>query len=461
MSRLFPSGLLGQLVLLVMGAFVATQAISLLLFTDERGEAILAAQRLETTDRVVAVLRALEVAPVESRADILRAVNSRLVQFSHDKASMIEAGVADFPSIRDRLADLLAGTPAQDVRSEEIPISPHGGERASPPAPFSWLHERMLAAGIAPVEMRLSVALGDGTWLNVASRFQKPDAQFPPRVFATSMMFLVLLMAALWIGLSRITGPIRRLALAADEFGLEGSRPDMPLGGPKEVNALSDALVRMHDRLTTMIADRTRMLAALGHDLRSPITALRLRVETVEDEEARERMVASLDEMQEMVEATLAYARGVSSDQPSEPVELVAMLAELSKEVSLTGATVRLELCSPMTLTLRRVPMRRALRNLIENAQRYGDGARISIMKDRKEVRIRIDDYGPGIPEGDLERVFDPFARLETSRSRDTGGTGLGLPIARSIIRAHGGEIQLSNRAEGGVRAEVTLPLDN
>ena len=202
------------------------------------------------------------------------------------------------------------------------------------------------------------------------------------------------------------------------------------------------------------------MLAALGHDLRSPITALRLRAEMVDDDETRERMVVALDEMQEMVEATLAYARGVSPDQPLESVDLSELLTDLVRDLSAQGSEVQLTQAPPLRAEIKRTPLRRALRNLIENAQRYGGATQVTLRPMGKSIEIVIEDDGPGIPPEDLERVFDPFTRLETSRSRETGGTGLGLSIARAILRAHGGDVTLENRVEGGLRASVRLPLE-
>lgn len=325
--------------------------------------------------------------------------------------------------------------------------------------PAAWIRERMLAADIGPVELRMSVRLAEGRWLNVRSRFERPRWQAPPVVLGAMLRSLSLLMAALWFGIRWITGPLRRLAAAADAFGLDGAPPALLPEGPREVRALSEALARMQQRLSDMIADRTRMLAALGHDLRSPITALRVRAEMVDDEEARERMVATLDEMREMVEATLAFARGVSRDQPMEETDLSALLAEIAGELSETGPSVAFTGSEPVVTALRRTPIRRALRNLMENAQRYGRGARVGLSHAGGVAEITIDDDGPGIPPEELEHVFDPFARLETSRSRETGGVGLGLSIARAILRAHGGDVALSSRPEGGLRATVTLPL--
>lgn len=448
--RLVPRSLVGRLALLVFVALVAAQAISLWLFADERGAAIRATQRQETVERSIAAAEVLEAAPESSRAGILAAASSRLVRFSLDELPLVAVSDAGVGAV---------ARPSREMRLAEIAVSPHDGRPLDPPPPMTWLRDRLLAAGVAPAELRLSLPLDGGGWLNVLARLEGAQRRLPPQMMGTAVLSLTLILGVLWLALGRITGPLRRLAGAADSFGLDGPVPALPRGGPAEVQSLSEALARMHTRLAGMIADRTRMLAALGHDLRSPITALRLRAEMVDDDETRERMVAALDEMQEMVEATLAYARGVSFDQPMQPTNLSTLLADLAQELTESGRPVTLASTQPVTLELRRTPMRRALRNLLENAQRYGGEARVDLRDTSAGAEIVIDDDGPGIPAADLERVFDPFIRLETSRSRETGGTGLGLPIARAILRAHGGEVRLENRAEGGLRVVVLLPM--
>jgi len=446
--RLVPRSLIGQLALLIVVAFLAAQAIGVWIFADERGAAIRAAQRYETVERAAAVVQALDQAPRESRESILAAVNSRLVRFS----------VGDAPLVTWGQPDLVPVEGSGDIRATEVTVSPHDGRPAEPPAAFVWLHDRMRAAGVAPVEFRISVPLGDGDWLNVSAQFQRPDLQAPPALLGATLLSLVLVIAALWYGLGRITRPLRQLADAADGFGIDAPAPEMPRSGPREVQALSDALERMHGRLIAMVKDRTRMLAALGHDLRSPITALRVRAEMVDDDETRERMAATLDEMQEMVDSTLAYARGVSTDQPMEEIDLAGLVHGLAEELSETGPEISVEALVPVHGQIRHIAMRRALRNLMENAQRYGAGAQVTVRQTSRAAEILIEDQGPGIPEADLEKVFDPFTRLETSRSRETGGIGLGLPITRSILRAHGGDVTLANRPDGGLRAAVRIP---
>ncbi|WP_346911263.1 ATP-binding protein [uncultured Roseibium sp.] len=437
--------LLTQVAWLTIIAMILAQVAGYWLFTAERATAIRTKQRSEAIERTIRLARLLDSKPLVLRDSLVEAATSTALGFDVAlQASVVGSGT-----------DLATEWPGS--RSREYVITPHG--RLRPPPGLQWLREAMMKAGLAPVELRLSLPLANGDWLNSKARLERPGLQLPPQIVASTLLTVTLLVGALWLGLRRITRPLRELVGAADQMELETDLPKMPEGGPREVRALSEALARMHARLSQMIGERTQMLAALGHDLRSPITALRVRAEMVDDDETRERILTSLDEMQEMTEATLAYARGVSVAEPVEEVDLAALLGELAQELSTIGPPVEITAAEPAVLPLRRVAMRRALRNLLENAQRYGGGAAATLSRKGEMVEIVIDDNGPGIPEADLERVFNPFDRLETSRSRDTGGVGLGLPIARSILRAHGGDVSLSNRAEGGLRTLVRLPL--
>lgn len=461
MRRLFPKSLLGQLVLLILFAFVIAQIVSFVLFADERGQAVRNAQSLEAADRAATVTRLVEGASPETRAAVLEAANSRLVRFSVDGEASVSANEAMSPDIVSRSRGLIENGDTREIRAVMEAVSPHGTVNRDLPPPMSWMRDRAIAAGVAPMQMRLSVSLSDGDWLNMVMSFQRPDLQRPPGVALATLLFLAGIVAALWFGLSRITGPLRQLAVAADRLGRGEELQQLPDSGPREVRALSEAFSDMQTRLTRLISERTRMLAALGHDLRSPITALRLRAEMVDDEETRERMATILDEMQDMVEATLSFARGVTSDQPAEDVDLAELLTQLAKECSESGPPIHMQPARALHLRLHRTPIRRAIRNVLENAQRDGGGAEMRLVPGESYVRIVIEDNGPGIPSEELERVFDPFVRLEASRSRETGGTGLGLSIARTILHAHGGEIELANRPEGGLVVTMTLPMDS
>lgn len=438
----FPRSLLAQVALLSVAAMILGQIASFWLFTAERGVAIRADQRAIAIERAARLAQLVDAAPMPLRGELVEAATSRALRFT----------LATDPAVPEGRSDIEVAWPGARAQEGWDPARKGHG----PPARMQWLRDY----GIAPAELRLALPLTDGLWLNAAARLERPGMHLPPQALASTLLTLLLLLGALWLGLKRITGPLRKLAQAADAFGLGAEPPPLPREGPREVRALAEALARMHERLTKMIGERTRMLAALGHDLRSPITALRLRAEMVEDDEIRERMILILNEMQVMTEATLAFARGVSEAEPLEPIDLTALLADLADELSAPGLPITLAVSTPHILPLRRVAMRRALRNLLENAQRYGAGATVGVTWAGGETLVTIDDTGPGIPESDLERVFDPFERLETSRSRETGGAGLGLPIARAILRAHGGDVSLSNRSQGGLRATVRLPGD-
>jgi signal transduction histidine kinase len=251
-----------------------------------------------------------------------------------------------------------------------------------------------------------------------------------------------------------ITRPIESLAVAAEELG-RGVRPgDVPETGLNEVRLAARAFNRMQRRIRRMIEDRTQMIAAISHDLRTPITRLRLRAEFVEDPEEQQKMLTDLDQMEAIIRSTLAFAREDSDTEPTEPVDLTVLLQDVADD----HPPARLNGSAGCVLRARPVALRRCFNNLVENAIRYGNSAEIAIKDLADEVEVTVDDTGPGIPEGRFKDVFRPFVRLEESRNRDSGGAGLGLAIARSVVLAHGGTITLANRKEGGLRALVRLP---
>ena len=214
----------------------------------------------------------------------------------------------------------------------------------------------------------------------------------------------------------------------------------------------------MRDRLDRYVRDRTAMLAAISHDLRTPITSLRLQAELVEDGDSRRRFIGTLDEMQRMAEDALAFIREDMRQEETRMVDLHALIDSVAADLVDLGHDLTVPDPGRVLVACRPVAMRRAFRNLLENASVHGVRATARIARDDGHLRVVIDDEGPGIPEANLERVFEPFVRLEESRSRHTGGAGLGLAIARTIIRGHGGNIVLKNRAEGGLRVAVALP---
>jgi signal transduction histidine kinase len=267
----------------------------------------------------------------------------------------------------------------------------------------------------------------------------------------------------LW-AVRRLTAPVRTLARAAEALGRDVNAPPLPEDGPSEVATAAAAFNLMAARIRRFVQDRTFMLTAIGHDLRTPITRLKLRAEFVEDEEMRRKILVDLDELEAMVAATLAFGRDITTDEPVTTVDL----SELARTILDEAADTRPELAAALgyagvehlPIRVRPVALKRALTNLVMNALNYGASARITLQPPVSGmVTLLVEDEGPGIPLSDLDRVFQPFHRVETSRNSETGGMGLGLPITRNILRAHGGDVTLSNRPGGGARATVTLPV--
>lgn len=447
-----------QLILLVVAALVAAQMVSLFLFADERSLAIRAALGFEAAGRAANVARLIEEAPADLHGSIVRAANSPLVRFDlSDDPSVEHTDHSDGGLVEDRIRTLLDDSYSRDIRVEV-----HQVEGELMPLPnlsreMTDMHMAMMRGELTAVEMNLSIAMRGGQWLNVGTRFERPPIQWPLYSMLTFTISAgLLLVAVIWFVMTRLTGPLRRLARAADSLGRGENGAALPVAGPTEVRDLTRAFNRMQDRLTRFVGDRTRMLAALGHDLRSPLTAMRVQAEMVDDTETRDSLVASVEEMQGMVDATLTFARGLTGTETPETVDLHDFLESLR---AATSGGFAIDAGPRIEVRLRPNAMRRALRNVIENANRYGGGATVGWHRRDDTLVLTVEDKGPGIPEEKLEKVFDPFYRIEESRSLETGGHGLGLSIARTIVQAHGGDITLGNRETGGLSAAVSIPL--
>lgn len=460
--RSFLGSLRGQVILLIIFALLIAQAVSLWLFVDERSLAVRAALGFEAADRAANIALLIHEAPVDLHPSILRAASSPLVRFELSaKPTVDHEGHGRGRGIENRIRTLMGNDFTAPIRVELHEIDTELISVPSIPQEMLEMHKKMLHDTLSTMEMRLSIALQTGQWLNVETRFHRPPLQWAwvsTVSFGVTSAFILIL--ALWFVLARLIGPLRNLSDAAERLGRGEEVAELEPTGPSEVRNLTVAFNRMQARLTRFVTDRTRLLAALGHDLRSPLTAIRVRAEMVEDDETRERIVSSVEEMQEMVDATLSFARGMAKTEPSESVDLGKFVQSLYHEMLETGSNLDLVVLEGLLTRVRATSLRRALRNVIENAVRYGSIAHVSLAEQNGTARILIADEGPGIAADALEKVFEPFVRLETSRSRETGGTGLGLSIAKTIIQAHGGSISLENRPEGGLIATIELPLE-
>lgn len=307
--------------------------------------------------------------------------------------------------------------------------------------------------------MVMSVHLADGRWVNGITGHY-PLENMTPRVFlATGGMVFVTVFVVIFFA-RRITRPLTKLANAADHLGRGGQGVSLKEEGPTDLRSAIAAFNAMQERLTRMIETQRTMLRSVGHDLRTPLTSLRIRAEIMEPESERTKVIATLDEMKAMMEEILTWAEDASGLEELHRVDLNALLASLSDDYHDAGEKVAYEDGESVIVLCRRVSLRRALRNLIDNGLKYGGAVDISLVADVGAVCVCVDDQGPGIPEEDLREVLKPFVRLETSRSKETGGSGLGLSIAQSIIQAHGAELDLHNRESGGLRVSFKLPRE-
>jgi signal transduction histidine kinase len=433
------------------------QQFGLLLLTDERNRTVRAVLGLEAAGRAANVVMLLDSAPLELRASILRAADSPLVRFEVGSEPAAPHDSAEADVVLRQIGQIL-GKPEREVRADVHAIS-----NAALPMPDGVpvvvrpMHQAMMAGRTEPVELTLSIRLAGGDWLNVRTMFHRPALQLSSQALLPLILMAVSVALVTWWTARRVVDPMRALAVGADRLGRGHDADTLPMTGPTEVRETTQAFNQMKDRLTRFVNERTHMLAALSHDLRSPLTAMRLRIEMLDETEDSIRLKALVEEMQAMVEATMEFARGVARAESTTEVDLAEILSDLVGDVA--GGRATLAPTKPLLATLRPQAMNRALRNLIDNAVRYGDVAMVTLNSVPGSAIIIIADKGPGLPDDQLETIFEPFVRIEGSRSRDTGGVGLGLAIARTIIQAHGGKVALRNRFEGGVEAVVELPI--
>ncbi len=317
--------------------------------------------------------------------------------------------------------------------------------------------ENIPEEGYLVAPFQVGVRQAGGTWQVV-----RPKLGFGLETWQQHMLLMFLLSSVViapvaYVFARRLSAPIGDFAAAAERLGRDPGAPPMETRGSSEIAVAVRAFNDMQERLRRYVDDRTTMMGAIAHDLRTPLTRLRFRIENL-GEEQRKKMAADIDEMEQMISATLTFVRDATQPGQRTPLELSSLVESLCDEMSETGAAAEVQQRDRVVLTGDPVALRRLFANLLENAVKFGGAARARITQDESSAVVEIDDDGPGIPPGDAERVFEPFYRREPSRSRKTGGIGLGLAVVRSIARAHGGDVSLMNRDGGGLTARVQLP---
>ncbi|MCG7872894.1 MAG: ATP-binding protein [Candidatus Thiodiazotropha lotti] len=451
--RLWPDTLAGRTLALLVGATLLMMISSAILVQDERKARFDEHNLFRTLQRVATLTRLLSDADDQERSRIIQRVTEEGEQISLEETPWV-SHPPRHPMEKKIARHIGRTTGIRDHSAIRVRVDFDGRDK----------HHRgedqlRFRAGKGLKTINISILLWDDLWINFRTIDFK-DA--PPWANATLQGLLILLALLVVIGLliaRRMARPMAQLADAAERFGLGQPQSPIPEEGPREVRQTIHAFNLMQQRLQKQISDRSRMLAAVSHDLRTPITTLRLRAEYIDDQEMREKTLATLTEMEAILSDTLSFARDEAADEQARTTDLAALLQSLIDDHADLGGDANYQGPERFNFICRPVSLRRALNNLIDNALKYGETVVASLTTRPDRVTIHIDDNGPGIPDDQLEAVLTPFFRLEASRSRETGGTGLGLAVANSIILAHGGELTLANRPEGGLRVTLALNL--
>ncbi len=309
---------------------------------------------------------------------------------------------------------------------------------------------------VAPFEA--AVRQPGGRWTALKVIESGPLASWQQRILLWFGVSALCLMPVAFIFARKFARPLTEFAAAAERLGRDPTAQPVQIAGPAEVTVASAAFNQMQDRLRRYVEDRTSMVGAIAHDLRTPLTRLRFRIEAA-PEPLRAKMASEIDQMDAMIAATLAFVRGAAEQHERRRLELVSLVESVADEMAETGLDVATEGCDPVVIEGDPIGLRRLVTNLLDNAVKFGGGATARVYQKDGAAIVEVDDDGPGVSDADRERVFEPFYRGEPSRSRSTGGAGLGLAVVRSIARGHGGDAFLENRPEGGLRARAILPL--
>ena len=437
MNRLWPSSLFGRLAIIFVFCLLAAQLVGIFVSAREASKALVSLNNTQWMQRYAQIVSLLESEGMPERTRIAAAMSGvrfKLAVTAGDPPVPVDPLPLDesTSSLDALLRPELAGRAVRTYLSQGGPENP---------------------------EHRITdVQLKGGGW--VRFDYQRPPAlsQWPNPLLLESLVLAVSILLVSFFAVRWVTRPLSTLAQAADELGRDIHRPPLPERGPREVRAAAVAFNTMQARLRDHIYERTRILTAVSHDLRTPITRLRLRAELLPDQGLREKLVRDLQEMENMTNATLSFLRGMEDREPLQSVDLMALLESLETDSLDMGYDVKLQGSTPRPVMLRPRALRRCLDNLVTNAVRYGQRAILEVEDIGAAVVVRVRDSGPGIPPAELEKVFEPYYRLDAARSQVGGGTGLGLSIARNIAELHGGTLVLQNHPAGGLEAILTLP---
>ena len=445
MSFLKQRSLAAQMAMLLGVALLVAQLFNFALILNERQKLSLAQIEAPAINRFADVAGDLAQTAAGYQPLVIADASHRGARFRIDRASNVADAVRD-PRLETRLRSALAttGIAPADVRA---------GITAAPVR-----NARQRARGRAVQVLQLSIRQRDGRWLNGRLLTPRRDPWLVARLgVATLLLYLIVLGATTWLAL-RLARPLRELTRAAERFGGREQPAHVASRGPADLRRAIEAFNAMNVRLLSLIDEKDRMLGAIGHDLRTPLASLRIRIETMEPKDEREAAIAKINETTALLEDILVLARSGRAREEAKPTDIAALVELLVDDERALGRDVTLAAANRVVAPVLARPLRRAIANLIDNAVAYGERARVEIVAMAGAVEIRIADDGPGVPADETERVLQPFYRLEGSRSRETGGSGLGLAIARDVAESHGGRLELRPGQPRGLVAVLVIP---
>lgn len=449
LKRLLPDALAARIVLLLAITLLVANLIALALLNFQQQSFDRQASEDREIERIASLVPAMEAVDAQVRRVIARDASTRFARVKVENSPLLTEAATDSRSlyIAQELGQML-GREDVNVAIIDRPIPSDAPDRLD-----GFRTDRVIA-----ITTPLTARNGQAEWLNVVTSGASPRTnRFDAKPFFTVLGLSLLSVLGVSIVLARhLTKPLGQFSEAARAAGRGDRTARVPEAGAREMREAARAFNAMQAEISQFDAERMRMLAAVGHDLRTPMTSLRIRAEMVDDAEQRDAMVHTLDEMTVMANGLVSYAKEGQDSEKVAVLDLGALLKQLCRDRGAAFTPL-----SEVKVSGRRVGLGRAIGNLIDNAVRYGNDATVTLSQDGQSAIITVEDTGPGIPSDQIEDMFRPFIRGDSSRSVETGGVGLGLPITKTIILAHGGSITLENRQSNGLRATVMLPLAN
>jgi signal transduction histidine kinase len=448
--KLWPNTLAVQLILVVTAA-VAISSIGVALYFYENSEKQtrnFVNERM--VDRAAAVAATVSQVPPQSRLVVMRTMGNPTWRFREAKGEFhAKSMTAEETALAKRLAEAL---PDHHPRRNAVIVHLHE-IAANLPMELRPLRAR---EGNPNMEVIQTIVPIDAHRM-MSGVLVRPTADWPIEIMIAAVVAILVTSLGAALVARRVVRPLSELTSAATAMTAGAGTPHVAEQGPADVRNAAAAFNTMAARVTRTLESQRHLLSAVGHDLRTPLTAMRINLEFVEDDELREGLMHNLEELQVLTEQVLAAAKGAGGEKPRQ-VDLSALVESLVTDLDELGEPVSWAAHAPAPISCRPNEIKRAVRNLVENAVAYGRKAEVRISDTSDGYDVLVEDEGPGIPEDDRQRVFEPFVRLESSRNEFTGGTGLGLTLVKAIAEGHGGQVRLENRPGGGLCVRMHLP---